>query len=120
MPVLVSPDKSTRFGCWSNDSPEAMRALCYTNHHALVRASLLNYLRYPFNSDGILTWYLHGTGVAALGNPGDVGRLSHGMPAIVPALAAYVQNTGDTRACLQNDSNRSGAVIFCAAAEAKV
>jgi hypothetical protein len=95
MPALMTPDKSTWFGCWSNDSAEALRALAHTNRKELVRKCLVNYVRVAINADGDMPWYLHGTGVSALGNPRDLGRLSHGVPALITALAEYVKVTGD-------------------------
>ena len=95
MPALMTPDKSSWFGCWSNDSAEALRALARTNQKALVRKCLVHYLRVAINADGDMTWYLHGTGVSALGNPRDLGRLSHGVPALITALAEYVKTTND-------------------------
>jgi len=95
MPALATPDKSNWFGCWSNDSAEALRALTWTNQKALVRKCLIHYVRVAINANGDLTWYLHGTGVSAFGNPRDLGRLSHGVPALITALAEYVKTTND-------------------------
>jgi N-acetyl-beta-hexosaminidase len=95
MPALMTPDKCTWFGCWANDSAEALRALAHTNQKELVRKCLVNYVRVAINADGDMTWYLHGIGVPALGNPRDLGRLSHGVPALITALAEYVNLTND-------------------------
>jgi hypothetical protein len=95
MPDLMSAEKSNWFGCWSNDSAEALRALCHTNRKDLARKCLIHYTRVAINADGDMTWYLHGTGVPALGNPRDLGRLSHGVPALITALGEYVAVTGD-------------------------
>ena len=95
MPALMTPDKSSWFGCWSNDSAEALRALARTNQKALVRKCLIQYVRVAINAEGDMTWYLHGTGVSALGNPRDLGRLSHGVPALITALAEYVNASND-------------------------
>jgi glycogen debranching enzyme len=91
----MTPDKSTWFGCWANDSAEALRALAHTNQKDLTRKCLINYVKVAINRDGDMTWYLHGTGVPALGNPRDLGRLSHGVPALITALAEYVNLTND-------------------------
>ncbi len=96
MPAQLCPDKSTWFGSWSNDTPGALGALARTNQKDFVRRALIDYVRTGILPGGDLTWYMHGTGVPGMGNPRDVGRLSHGVPEIVTAIAEYLQATNDT------------------------
>lgn len=93
--AFMAPDKSNWFGSWSNDGPECLRALARTSRHELARQCLVEYVRTAINAAGDHSWYLHGTGEGCLGEPGDVGRLSHGLPTIVTAVCEYVGSTGD-------------------------
>jgi len=93
--AYMAPDKTIWFGVWSNDGGEALFGLAHTNRHDLARRCLVEYVRTAVSADGSLCWYLHATGVRCLGNPGDSGFFSHGVPAFVSALAAYVEQTGD-------------------------
>ena len=93
--AFVAPDKANWFGVWSNDGPECLRALSRTNRHRLARTCLVEYVRTAIDARGDHSWYLHGTGIGCLGNPGDSGVLSNGVPAIVTAVADYVEFTGD-------------------------
>jgi hypothetical protein len=93
--AYMTPDKSTFFGSWSNDGPECLRALARTSRHGLARHCLVEYVRTAITAAGDHAWYLHGTGEACLNRPGDVGRLSHGVPTIVTAVGEYVSSTGD-------------------------
>lgn len=93
--AFMAPDKSNWFGSWSNDGPECLRALAHTSRHGLARECLVEYVRTAITADGDHSWYLHGTGEGCLGQPRDVGRLSHGLPAIVTAVCEYVSSTGD-------------------------
>ena len=95
MPAQLCPDKTTWFGEWSNDTPGALAALSRTNQKAFVRRALIDNVRTAILPGGDLSWYVHGTGVPGMGNPRDVGRLSHGVPEIVTAVAEYVQATND-------------------------
>jgi hypothetical protein len=94
--AYVAPDKTIWFGVWSNDGGEALFGLAHTNRHPLVRKCLVEYVRTAVGADGTVCWYLHATGVRCLGNPGDSGFFSHGVPAFVTALAEYVEQTGDS------------------------
>ncbi|MGN6367739.1 MAG: MGH1-like glycoside hydrolase domain-containing protein [Phycisphaerae bacterium] len=96
MPAQLCPDKTTWFGSWSNDTPAALAALARTNQKPFVRRALIDFVRTGILPGGDLSWYMHGTGVPGLGNPHDVGRLSHGVPEIVTAIADYIRATGDT------------------------
>ncbi len=93
--AYMAPDKAHWFGVWSNDGPECLRALAHTNRQSLVRTCLREYVRTAITAEGEHSWYLHGTGIGCLGNPGDSGRFSNGVPAIVSAVADYVEITGD-------------------------
>ena len=93
--AFMAPDKANWFGSWSNDGPECLRALARTNRRDLARECLVEYVRTAINAEGDHSWYLHGTGEGCLGNPGDNGRLSHGLPAIVTAVWEYIKVTGD-------------------------
>ncbi len=93
--AYMAPDKTHWFGVWSNDGPECLRALSHTNQTSLARRCLAEYVRTAITAQGDLGWYLHGTGIGCLGNPGDSGIFSNGVPAIVSAVAEYVQQTGD-------------------------
>jgi hypothetical protein len=93
--AYLAPDKTIWFGVWINDTGEALFALSHTNRHSLVRKCLLEYVRTAVGADGSVCWYLHATGVRCLGNPGDSGFFSHGVPMFVTALAEYVAQSGD-------------------------
>ncbi|MBM4163578.1 MAG: hypothetical protein FJ222_03940 [Lentisphaerae bacterium] len=107
--AYLAPDKTIWFGVWSNDGGEALFALAHTNRHALARKCLVEYVRTAVGADGALCWYLHATGVRCLGNPGDSGFFSHGVPAFVTALAEYVEQTGD-RSILHAPAGEGGTV----------
>ena len=91
----IYPEKNGWMGVWSNDSPESMRALAHTGRRDLARDCIQQYIRFAINDEGDHSWYTHGTGIGCIGNPGDSGRLSHGVPAIVNAVAEYVRESGD-------------------------
>jgi len=93
--AYMAPDKSTWYGVWSNDGPDAIRALAHTNRHGLARQCIVEYIRTALSAEGDLTWYLHATGISCLGTAGDSGRFSHGVPLIVRTVAEYVVVTGD-------------------------
>ena len=93
--AYMAPDKTIWFGVWINDGGEALFGLAHTNRHHLARKCLIEYVRTAVGADGTVCWYLHATGVRCLGNPGDSGFFSHGVPAFVTALAEYVDQTGD-------------------------
>ncbi|MBM4144147.1 MAG: hypothetical protein FJ225_11235 [Lentisphaerae bacterium] len=93
--AYMAPDKTIWFGVWSNDGGEALFGLAHTNRRDLARKCLAEYVRTAVAADGTLCWYLHATGVRCLGNPGDSGFFSHGVPAFVTALAEYVEQAGD-------------------------
>jgi hypothetical protein len=93
--AYMAPDKTIWFGVWSNDGGEALFGLAHTNRHHLVRKCLIEYVRTAVGADGTVCWYLHATGVRCLGNPGDSGFFSHGVPTFFTALAEYVEKTGD-------------------------
>jgi len=107
--AYMAPDKTIWFGVWSNDGGEALFGLALTNRHDLARKCLVEYVRTAVGADGSVCWYLHATGVRCLGNPGDSGFFSHGVPAFVPALAEYVERTGD-RAILEEPAGDGGTV----------
>ena len=93
--AYIAPDKTIWFGVWINDGGESLFGLAHTNRHNLVRKCLIEYVRTAVGADGTVCWYLHATGVRCLGNPGDSGFFSHGLPMFVTALAEYEQQTGD-------------------------
>ena len=93
--AYVAPDKTIWFGVWINDGGESLFGLAHTNRHPLARKCLIEYVRTAVGADGSVCWYLHATGVRCLGNPGDSGFFSHGLPVFVTALAEYVEQTGD-------------------------
>ena len=93
--AYMAPDKSTWYGVWSNDGPDAIRALAHTSRHRLARQCIVEYIRTALSAGGDLAWYLHATGKPCLGAAGDSGRLSHGVPLILRTVAEYVEVTGD-------------------------
>lgn len=93
--AYMAPDKSIWFGVWSNDGGESLRALAYTNRRALARLCLVEYVRTAITAEGDFSWYLHATGIGCLGNPGDSGCFSHGVPTLVGAISEYVEQSGD-------------------------
>lgn len=107
--AYMAPDKTIWFGVWINDGGEALFGLSHTNRHALARKCLIEYVRTAVGADGTVCWYLHATGVRCLGNPGDSGVFSHGVPMFVTALAEYVEQTGD-RTILDEPAGEGGTV----------
>ena len=107
--AYMAPDKTIWFGVWINDGGEALFGLAHTNRHALARKCLVEYVRTAVGADGTVCWYLRATGVRCLGNPGDSGCFSHGVPMFVTALAEYVEQTGD-RTILDEPAGAGGTV----------
>ncbi|MBR4073030.1 MAG: hypothetical protein IKK24_03715, partial [Clostridia bacterium] len=94
-PIYMAPDRQSWLGTWSNDGPESIAALSLTNQRGLARKLILSYCGAAISDEGVHSWYLNSDGVGCNGNPGDVGRLSHGVPNIIHTVEYYVRNTGD-------------------------
>lgn len=94
-PLYMAPDREGWLGTWSNDGPETMAVLALTNQKNLVRDLILSYVGAGMDDEGNLSWYLHSDGRGCYGQIGDVGRFSHGVPAIVYATEIYIRKSGD-------------------------